>query len=169
LVGGGGGGGGALGALTVKVTDPRASVPPSPLAVSVYRVVSGGLIRRLPLALTVPIPLSIDTADEFRTSHFNVADCPRSMVEGSTSNVATVGRAGAGGGGVDVVAAGGGGGGGGGTFFLQPAAPSASTAANVRTPNCCVLILNLAPLPLSLIYLLCPNRFFVATLRCQLL
>jgi len=71
-----------------------------------------------------------------------VADCPRSMVEGSAVKTPITGFAGGGGGG-GASTFGGGGGGGGGAFFLQPAANSIRDNPNITAVVFRCLILNL--------------------------
>jgi hypothetical protein len=98
-------------------------------------VESLGLTRRLPVACTTPMPLSMETLVTVPlTSQRSVEDCPRSMLVGSAVNCVTVGAAGGGGGG------GGGGvatgaGAGGATFFLQPPAKTTSDNASPITVN----------------------------------
>jgi hypothetical protein len=86
----------------------------------VYVVEAPGNTRRLPLACTVPILLSIDVLVASVTVQVSVDDCPRSIDEGSAVNEPTVGADGGGGAGAGA-GAGAGGGGGGGAFFLHPA------------------------------------------------
>jgi len=95
-----------------------------------------GNTRRLALACTVPMPLSMEVLLALVTFQVNVDDWPRSIDEGSAVNAVMVGAAGGGGAGFST--GGGGGGGGGGAFFLQPAA----NIANVRQMPM-VLILRL--------------------------
>jgi hypothetical protein len=102
-----------------------------------------------PLALTDPIPLSIDADVAFWLDQRNVADCPRSMAEGSTVKLAITGLAGGGGGGAFSTTFGAGGGGAG-PFFLHPAAKNAKDMAINNAPNLRLLILNLPPCPPNL-------------------
>jgi hypothetical protein len=82
-------------------------------------MVLAGLMRRLPFAGTVPIPLLIATFVEPVTFHRRIADWPRSILDGSTENSATTGLPEEGVF-VGTVAEGAGGGGGGiGVFLLQ--------------------------------------------------
>jgi hypothetical protein len=125
------GGGGGAGAVTDTVAVAGV-LPFGPTAVSVYVVVSFGVIRRLPLAGTVPIPLLIETSVEPVTFHRNCADWPRSIEEGSAANSATTGRS-------DKLPTGplpalpvAGGGGGGKGAFLPPQAAAKIASKNVR-------------------------------------
>src|SRR5688572_7087275 len=133
----GAGGGGATGDVTLTDADAVA-VPPGPVAVSVYVVLLPGKTCRLPLAFTVPMPgsMRIDVASPV-TFHRSVAAWPRSIVDGSASNVPTTGRTGLG---VSTLASGVGvgGGAGGGTFFLHPAANTLRKIASVTTPILCL-------------------------------
>jgi hypothetical protein len=105
-------------------------------------VESVGKTRRLPVASTVPIALSMETLVTFPvTSQRSIDDCPRWMDVGSAENCATVGAAGGGGAGAG---AGGGGGGGGGAFFLQPAANIARDSAIKMSVNFRLLNMNYA-------------------------
>jgi hypothetical protein len=79
-----------------------------------------GKTRRLALACTVPMVLSMAMLVASLTFHVSVDDWPRSIDEGSAEN-AIVGAA-AGGAAASTFTGGGGGGGAGGTCFLQPAA-----------------------------------------------
>lgn len=131
---GAGGGGGGGGVVTATVTE-EVREPPGPVAVSVYVTEFAGETLRLPVACTVPTPLSIDTLLAFATSQRNVDDCPRWIEVGSAVKDEIAGGAGAGGGGGGAACGGGGGGGGGAAFFLHPDAniinEKARTAAEI--------------------------------------
>lgn len=74
------------------------ALPAEPLAVSRYVVVALGNTWRLPFDCTVPNPGSIVTVVASETDHRKVADCPRSIDDGSAVNCAiTGGRAPSGG------------------------------------------------------------------------
>jgi hypothetical protein len=118
-----GGGGGSV-TLTVAVA---VLVPPGPVAVRVYVVEAPGNTRRLALACTVPMLLSMEMLLASVTFQLSVDDWPRSIEDGSAANAVTVGAA-DGGAGAGAGAGAGGGGGGGGAFFLHPAA----NIANIR-------------------------------------
>jgi len=123
------GGGGAGGADTDTVAFAVVS-PPGPIAVNVYVVVSDGITRRFPLAITVPMPLLIEVLVAPVTVHRSTADWPRSMLVGSTENSPTTGLV-AGGAGADSATGAGGGGGAMGAFFLHADAKM----SRVRTIN----------------------------------
>ena len=127
----------AAGPVTVTVAVAVRS-PPAPLAVSVYVVVFGGIIRRLPLACTVPMPLLIETFGRSgHTSTAGSADCPRSMAgwlrrkirDHRRLPVARMGSRGR-----RVPAGAGGGGGGIGVFLLHAEAKKTRTSANDEMP-----------------------------------
>jgi hypothetical protein len=112
------------------------------LALRVYVVVLVGNTWRVPLAETVPIPGAIDTSVASLTSHFRVADWPRSIELGSAEKL-MLGAFGGAGGGV-TTGFGGGGGGGGGAFFLHPAAIKNNDTATSTILIFLLLILNYA-------------------------
>jgi len=126
---GGGGGGGAGGAVTSTVTE-RVSLPPAEVAVNVYVVVFVGNTWRVPLAATVPMPLSIVLSVALATDQVNVADWPRWMERGSAPKLVMRAAGAAGGGGGAGVTTGGGGGAGAGTFFLHAVTVIINTTAN---------------------------------------
>jgi hypothetical protein len=91
------------------------------------------MIRRLPLACTVPMPLLIATLFDPVTLQRRIADCPRSILRGSTEKSAITGFPGAVGPLFEDPAAGAGGGGGGiGVFLLQAEAIKTSPIVMLR-------------------------------------
>ena len=96
-------------------------------------VVAPGNTWRLPDAFTEPIPGSMVMFVVLPdTAHRSVAAWPRSTVDGSASNVETVGACGLGGG--VSLTTGGGGGGATATFFLHPTANKLNVSASVTVP-----------------------------------
>jgi hypothetical protein len=71
--------------MTVTVTVELA-VPELPWAVSVYVVLSEGVIVALPATETRPIPLSIETEFAPVTFHSRVEDCPAVISDGAAVN-----------------------------------------------------------------------------------
>jgi hypothetical protein len=71
--------------LTVTVTVELA-VPELPWAVSVYVVLSEGVIVALPATETVPIPLSMETEFAPVTFHSRVEDSPAVISDGAAVN-----------------------------------------------------------------------------------
>src|ERR1700722_13188270 len=90
VTGGGPVGGGGAGTFTFTVADAFA-LPPGPFAVRRYVVVLLGNTVRLPLVCTVPNAGSIDTVVAPVTDQRSVADCPRSIEDGSAVNCAMTG------------------------------------------------------------------------------
>jgi len=120
------------------------AVPPGPLAVRVYVVVSLGNTWRVPETLTGPMPGWMETSVASLTIQRSVEDCPRSIVLGSATNCWMLGAFG--GGGAGCSGGGGGGGGGGGAFFLHPATNSIKDRLNRMLVMFRVFILNFASL-----------------------
>jgi hypothetical protein len=108
-------------------------------------VVSDGETERLPFTGTDPSPGVILADVAFWLDQRNVADCPRSMVDGSTVKLAITGRGGGGGGGGGASFLGCGGGGGAGPFFLQASAKINNEMLSSTAPIRRLLILNLPP------------------------
>jgi hypothetical protein len=105
-------------------------VPPGPVARAVYVVEVDGLTERLPVASTVPIPLSMAIEVVFDDLHVKVEDCPCSIDDGEAERVMVGTGGGGAGGGVSTF---GGGGGGGVTFFLHPDPVTAISARKTST------------------------------------
>lgn len=78
---------------TVTVTDD-VTVPPAPVAVTVYVVVTEGETLRAPLVATGPIPLSIDADVAFDVLQVRSALPPTVIVEGVAVNEFTTGSRG---------------------------------------------------------------------------
>jgi hypothetical protein len=74
-----------VGGKTTLTPALAVTVPPGPLAVAVYVVVSAGVTDREPLAGTVPMPLSKVTDVALEEFQLRVAVDPALTVEGSTT------------------------------------------------------------------------------------
>ena len=112
---------------------------------------------RVPDAITVPIPLLMETSSAPSTTQRRVEDWPRSIVEGSATRVAIVGA------GTTLSSTGGGGGGGAGMRFLHP--PAASNRARANKLNAMyrlVIFSNSPPDDLSTSAFGLPNSFILA-------
>src|ERR1700757_4364735 len=83
--------------VTLTVVD-ASRVPPSPLAVMVYCVVSFGQTLRDPLVSTLPSPWLIEALEAFDVDQDRVAHCPCFTDPGS-AEIDTIGAGAAGGGG----------------------------------------------------------------------
>src|SRR5215471_2645783 len=82
--------------VTYTVVD-ASRVPPSPLAVIVYCVVSFGQTLRDPLLSTLPTPWLIEALEAFEVDHVIVAHCP-CLTDPGSAEIDTIGAGAAGGG-----------------------------------------------------------------------
>ena len=78
------------GMMTVTVTL-SVVLPPGPVAVRVYVVVSSGETVREPFGSTSPIPGSMLTLSALMVDQLSVLDSPRVMVDGSAEKVTSGG------------------------------------------------------------------------------